>query len=207
MANSAAAVTPRRTEVRPGLGTVSGAAVIGAALAQGIVGLLTSTVYPQLANPASSSFGPSGALLTAMHLVMLAGVAGLVASGAAGKGRFVVLASGITLVGLVAQALAEAALRIDFAAGNTLFGYAVPLMALGFVLLGVAVMRGGAWHGWHRFTPLLCGLYVPVVLIPAFAIAHGPSFPALAAWQLLFLLLGLAMWSETRFPTKPAGGR
>ena len=47
-------------------------------------------------------------------------------------------------------------------------------------------------------TPLLCGLYVPLVLIPSFTIAGGPSFAALAAWQIGFVLLGAAMWDEAR---------
>ena len=196
-----------RREAAFGIPKLSSIAVMGAALVGGAVGLLTSTAYPQLGDPASGAFASSGVVLTAVHLVMAAGVAGLIAQRVAGTGRLATVASGLALLGLAGQAVAEAMLRIDFAVGNALFGYVVPLMALGFVLLGVAVSRARTWTGWHRVTPLLCGLYVPMVLIPAFAFAHGPSFVALAVWQVLFLLLGVAMWAEARVSPNTTGGR
>lgn len=92
--------------------------------------------------------------------------------------------------------IAEATLRFSYSAGGALFGIVEPLMAAGFILLGIGLLRSGTWRGWHRVVPLLCGLYLPFVLVPAFALTGGPSFPAITAWQVLFLLLGVAMWRE-----------
>ena len=197
MAEMVAAV-PRQGGQRRAIGRLSAGAVIVAAGLGGGVGLLTSTAYPQFADPVSGAFGPAGAVLTVLHVLMLAGIGGLALGRGAGTGRFATLAYAVAMLGLAGQAIAEALLRFNFQEGNALFGYVVPLMAVGFVLVGIAVLRSRAWDGWHRFTPLVCGLYVPVVLIPAFALSHGVSFPALTVWQIPFLLLGLAMWSEAR---------
>ncbi len=192
------AATARRSELTEG-GLAAGA-VIATAVAGLIVGTATSTIYPQLAERTSNLFGPSGAFLTAVHVLTLLGVVGLARMGAAGGGWLARVAYAVLLFGLAAQAAAEGILRLNFDLGNSIFGIASPAIALGFVLVGIAVLRAHTWRGWHRFTPLLCGLYVPVVLIPAFIAAGGVSFPAITGWQVCFLLLGLSMWAE-RTPT------
>ena len=73
-----------------------------------------------------------------------------------------------------------------------LLGICAPLQGLGLALMGIGVLRTGQWQGWYRFTPLLCGLYPFLVLIPAFAITGGPNFWAIAGAQMPFVLLGLA---------------
>ena len=181
---------------RTGEGRLAAGAVIAGAVLGMPIGIATSTIYPQLADRTSNLFGPSGAVLTALHVVLMLGVIGLARTGAAGRGWLARIAFAVAFVGLAAQALAEGILRVNFDLGSALFGVASPAMAVGFVLLGIAVLRARAWTGWHRFTPLLCGLYVPVVLIPAFIVAGGPSFPAITAWQVCFVLLGVAMWAE-----------
>jgi hypothetical protein len=64
------------------------------------------------------------------------------------------------------------------------------------VIVGIAILRHHVWTGWHRSTALVCGVYVPIVLIPAFIVAKGPGFIALAGWAFCFLALGLAMRAE-----------
>ena len=184
--------------VRAGAALIGAAAVIG-----GITGVATSTIAPGLAEPGTAGFNAGGAWLTACHLMALLGAWTLIRSGAAGAGKLAIIGSIGLLAGLAAQSAAEAILRFDLNTGNTLFSVAAPLMAGGFVVFGVAVLRAGRWTGWHALTPLLCGLYVPVVLIPSFAIAKGPSFMALAAWQIFFVLLAMSMWAEAR----PAASR
>ncbi|MDP9325367.1 MAG: hypothetical protein M3O87_02365 [Candidatus Dormibacteraeota bacterium] len=181
-----------------GVDRLAAGAVIAMAVVGTIIGTATSTLYPQLADRTSSLFGLSGAVLTAAHVVLLLGVIGLARTNAAGRGWLAQVAYAVLLIGLAAQAIAEGLLRFNFDAGTAIFGIASPAMALGFVLLGIAVVRAHAWSGWHRFTPLLCGLYVPIVLIPAFIASGGVSFPVITGWQLCFLLLGLSMWGEAR---------
>lgn len=175
---------------------VGAALVIAQALVALVIAVLTSTVYPQSHEPGSPAFYSWGAVLTAMHIVLLVGVATLIGTRAAGRGVLATIAYAVVLGGLAFQAAAEAVLRISFSTGNTMFGIAVPLLAAGLILLGVAIVRAGTWRGWSRLVPFAAGLYIPVVLLPAFALSHGVSFPAIGGWQLFFLALGAAMWSE-----------
>jgi hypothetical protein len=171
--------------------------VIVSALGGMVIGGATSTVAPRWHDPAAAEFYSVGAVLSALHLVFLAGVATL-ASGGALRGRLAWAGYAVTLAGLALQVVAETELRLSFNAGSALFGVVEPLMAVGFIVLGIAILRSRSWRARAGLVPLLCGLYVPVVLIPSFAIAKGPSFPALTGWQVLFLLLGIVMWREAR---------
>jgi hypothetical protein len=80
---------------------------------------------------------------------------------------------------------------------DTLF---VPLGALttglGMLLAGIAIVRTRRWDGWHRFIPLLAGLYPFVAMFPILAITGEPPLPMITLWCLLWLLLGLAMHAE-----------
>jgi hypothetical protein len=164
---------------------LAGPLVIAAAVISIPIGLATSTFYPGLAQPGTPAFGYSGAVLSITHLMTLAGFALLAFTGAAGRGRLAMVAYTVTLAGLAAQFLGESVLRVDFNVGITLFSVASPAMGGGFILLGIAILRARRWSGWRRYPVLAAGLFVPIVLIPAFALAGGPSFPAITAWAAL----------------------
>lgn len=175
-----------------------GAVAVGLGSLVGIpIGIATATVAPQLAVPGSTAFGWSGVVLTLAHLAVLFGVAALAASPAARPGWLKNIGFAATLAGLAAQALGEALIRFDMSLGNVFFTACMPLMGAGMILVGVAVIRTGAWSGWRRFAPLASGLYIPIVLIPAFVIAKGPSFIALAGFAAVYSVLGLAMLIES----------
>lgn len=177
--------------------TIGAALVIGQAAVCIAIGILTSTVYPQSHDVGNAAFYSWGAVLTVMHVLLFLGVGTLIATGAAGRGWFAAAASTVVLVGLALQAVAEAVLRISFSTGNALFGMVVPATSVGMLLLGVAIWRAGAWRGWSRLVPFACGAYIPLVLLPAFALSGGVNFLAIAGWQALFLLFGLAMWQQS----------
>ena len=191
MESTFAAATP----IRRGA-TVGAALVIGQAVVSIAIGVLTSTVYPQSHEVGNAAFYSWGAVLTAMHVLLFIGMAALIGTGAAGRGRLAAAASTVVLAGLALQAVAEAVLRVSFSTGNALFGMVVPAIAVGMLVLGVAIWRAGTWRGWSRLVPFACGAYIPLVLLPAFALSHGVNFLAIAGWQVLFLLLGVAMWRE-----------
>lgn len=78
-----------------------------------------------------------------------------------------------------------------------LLGLSALVQGLGLLLAGIAVLRAGSWRGWQRFTPLLCGLYTFLVLIPALALSpEGYNAWALAGWQIPFALLGVALYQQ-----------
>ncbi len=62
------------------------------------------------------------------------------------------------------------------------------------------------WQGWHRFMPLLSGLYVFLVIFPVFAVTQGTSNFTLpvAGWSVPLLLLGLALRAEAGQDTRGA---
>jgi hypothetical protein len=136
------------------------------------------------------------AIVIIANTLVLIGVIGLVRSGAAGDSR-------LAKIGLVVAVLAsalflpfEVLVAVNEELGGALLGLTALVQGLGLLLAGIAVLRAGRWSGWHRFTPLLCGLYTFVILIPALALSDGYNAWALAGWQIPFLLLGVALYQQ-----------
>ena len=67
------------------------------------------------------------------------------------------------------------------------------------LMLGVfaAVKRAGVWGGWRRWTPLACGLALPLTLLAVVAKVPSPNLVFCAATASSFFALGLAV-STTR---------
>jgi hypothetical protein len=157
------------------------------------IGITTSFFVPALADPKSQLFFWSGAVLVIMHVLAFVGILGFWMSRASGRGRLAYTGMVIAALGYLVLTFAEGILRFSFDLGNNLFGIAVPLAGLGFILLGIAVLRTNLWSGWQKWMPLLTGLYIPIVLLPAFALAQGPSFPAITGLSCCRLALGIAL--------------
>jgi hypothetical protein len=136
------------------------------------------------------------ALNAVSHLLLLAGVVGLARAGAAGRGRLATAGVGLTLLGLVVLTVAEPISLINMDIAVLFYSSATLLMALGLTLLGVAVLRAGCWADWHRFTPLACGHFIPLVLLPSFALPGFASNYAIGLWGVCWLLLGLSQLAE-----------
>jgi hypothetical protein len=159
---------------------------------------VAASFNPALADPRHRlAFVVTGAGLTLSHFLVLAGIGLLAAGPAAGRGRFKAVASVVAIAALTGQAVAEAALRFDFALGISIFSIDTPALGLGMILFGVAVIRARVWAGWHRYTPLAWGIYIPLVLIPSFIVAKGPSFPVLTVMSLLVVGFGVAALRES----------
>lgn len=168
------------------------ACVVGGVLSLGL-GLAASIDSAMAApgvSPASVFLSTSGSV---QHLLMLAGILGMISLGAVGRGPLAWSAAGIAALGIGGLLVAEVVVRLDWDAGNTIFGIATPVIALGMLALGIETLRAHRWTGWKAFTPLLCGLYVPAILIPSFALAHGPNHAGIGGWGLPWLLLGMAL--------------
>ena len=94
----------------------------------------------------------------------------------------------------------EVLVTVNEELGGALLGLTALLQGLGLLLAGIAVLRAGRWRHWHRFTPLLCGLYTFLILIPALALSDGYNAWALAGWQIPFVLLGVALYHHGAVP-------
>jgi len=77
------------------------------------------------------------------------------------------------------------------------------LLAVGMLLLGVAVLRARRLAGWRRYVPLAIGLYFPLQLVVQLAFflngrdgQLGPNGWFLGPWGLLWALLGIVLVAE-----------
>jgi hypothetical protein len=137
-----------------------------------------------------------GIALIANALVFV-GVIGLARSGAAGEGWLPKIGLGLALITSALFLPFELYIILNLEIGGMLLGISALLQGLGLLLAGIAVVRAGRWHGWHRWIPLLCGLYAFLVLIPALALSpDGYNAWALVGWQIPFALLGLALYQQ-----------
>lgn len=166
-----------------------------AAIAGGVLTILLG--FP-LAHLQASSPIPATILgLNAVsHLLLIAGLAGLARSGAAGRGGLARGGLALALVGLSVLTVAEATATVTMTVASALYGLATLLMAVGLVMTGAAVLRFGRWSGWKRFTPLACGLFIPLVLMPAFALPGFAAHYAIGLWGGGWVLFGMALLSE-----------
>lgn len=137
-----------------------------------------------------------GIVIVANTLTLI-GVLGLARSGAAGEGWLAKLGLGLALAASALFLPFEVLVAINLELGGALLGLSALVQGLGLLLAGIAVLRGGRWNGWQRLTPLLCGLYTFLVLIPALALSPaGYNAWALAGWQIPFALLGVALYQQ-----------
>ncbi|HEX9369492.1 MAG TPA: hypothetical protein VF897_00725 [Roseiflexaceae bacterium] len=148
----------------------------------------------------TSQFVVMQVIVLIANTLVLIGVIGLARSGAAGESRLAKIGLGIAVLGSALFLPFEVFIIVNLELGGMLLTLCALLQGLGLLLAGIAVLRAGRWHGWHRLTPLLCGLYPYLVLIPAFAVSDGYNAWALAGWQIPFVLLGLALSQQRLAP-------
>ena len=136
------------------------------------------------------------ALNAVSHLLLFIGMIGLARAGVAGQGRLAPWGMGLSLVALALLTVAELAQLAQSGVADILYPVSTIVQLVGLVLVGVGVLRAGRWGGWHRFTPLACGLFIPFVMIPSIALQGSAMHYAIGAWGLCWLLLGMAQRAE-----------
>lgn len=144
-------------------------------------------------------------LWTFCHVLMFLGTLGFARSGAVGDSRLGRVGLWIALVGMALIVPSELGFAFfPYAAEDstpsmilsTAIGLATMVASLGFVLAGIATLRAYRWQGWQRFTPLLCGLFAFVVLIPVLVIRPELYLWPVAGWSACFIPLGLALYQQ-----------
>jgi hypothetical protein len=129
---------------------------------------------------------PVSLLFAVLHVLVLVGIVGLVASGLAGSSRparaggwFAIGGTGLLTVAELASIAVRHQLMDDTGAGlvGALFGLGTASSMVGFLVLGATTLRAGRWPGWSRFTPLATGLaliaLMGLVMTPALAVGVG----------------------------------
>jgi hypothetical protein len=177
-----------------------------------VSGLVTAFIDPAVSEhwwrypytPAGFYLSQAAFLLN--HVLLLAGVLGLAASGAVGPGRAGRLGVRLSVAGLVLLTACEAVAttlvdsRIPSRATDLLgaaFGVASILIGVGLITAGLAVVRAGRWPGWQRFTPLACGAAVFVIVLPGLFGSFLAGRLVITTWMVLFTALGLALLRPT----------
>jgi hypothetical protein len=135
------------------------------------------------------------------HLLIGAGVLAVLRAGAAGPGPLAARGGVVSLAGLAILSVCEVAAMFLLNAStssaavgwlNAGYGLAALLTGAGPALLGIAVARAGAWHGWRRWIMLACGLEL-LAAIPAIAGPFLAGRLALTVWAALYTALGVAL--------------
>ncbi len=135
------------------------------------------------------------------NTLFLIGVIGLARSGVAGESMVAKIGLGIAVLASALFLPFELVVIVSLDLGGILLGLCALLQGLGLLLAGIAVLRADRWQGWHRFTPLLTGLYTFLVLIPALALSDGYNAWALVGWSACFIPLGLALYQQHLAPS------
>lgn len=139
--------------------------------------------------------GHIAALNALSHVLLFAGIIGVVHSRAAGRSLFAGAGLALSLLGLADWVVAEAVWATAGEDVAVLF-YSTGTLALmvGLILAGIAVVRTGQWRGWQRYTLLATGLYILLVLLPVLSVLSGyaPNI-AIGVWGVCWLLVGLAL--------------
>ena len=130
------------------------------------------------------------------HVLLATGMVGLLRSEAAGPVRLAVAGPSITLLGLAVLIVAEGSWLVGLSASDTLYMSATFALFLGLTLTGVMVLKARRWTSWHRFTPLACGLFIPLVVLPSFALPGLAMNYALGLWGVCWLLLGVSLHTQ-----------
>jgi hypothetical protein len=185
-------VTLERGHAGSSLITLTAWGMITGALLQIVLGVPLAPLQAQ-----EPVLWPIAALNAVSHLLLIVGVAGLTQSGATERGRLAAVGLGLTLLGLAELIVAEAVWAIaGEEAAVLLYSTATLAIMLGLILTGIAVLRTGQWEGWRRFTVLAAGVFIPLILMPAFALpGYAPNF-AIGIWGVCWLLIGLALRTE-----------
>jgi hypothetical protein len=147
------------------------------------------------------------------HLGLLAGLYGLLRSGAIGTSRLGRIGSWGAIVGMGLLSIVELvaisgsdAARPSPSANliESLYGIPSVLIGLSLIAAGIAVIRAGRWHGWRRALPLLLGVYVFVPLTPALFASYEAARLAIGGWMLGFAVLGWALILTAREAAAPS---
>ena len=155
----------------------------------------------------STGYAVAQSSFFAQHLFLLVGVLALLGLTAVRASRGARVGSWIGLIGMIGLTIAElvaisgheTAVGSDHASAiEAVYGIVVPLSGLGFLVAGIALMRGSRdpWAGASSVPPLVLVIGVSsffVPMTPAIIASYDAARIAIGVWMLLFAALGLGL--------------
>lgn len=178
--------------------TVASAMIVQVAVQPSTTVTDTRWSYPW----SSGALVPVSLVYAALHGLVIVGLLGFFRSGLGGPSRMARAGLAAAVAGtalLLVGELASIAIRSDRTddAGavivGSVFGAAVALTAIGFLLAGWATMRAGLWEDWRRFTPLATGLWTVVLVGVSFTKALPTG---VGIYGLCLLVMFVALYTR-----------
>ena len=171
-------------------------ALISAVFAAGfIVDGLFGMMIPELAYDGPPEVWDA-VLRAVLHLGQIAAASAIGTAGLAGSGLTARIGLPLWIVGGVCFVAGELLYLVAPRPADIAFQVGSVAILVGMVLAGVGVLRTGRWTGPGRFLPLTTGLYV--IPLTGVIIAGSAQLAALTGYSVLWLLLGLSLYSVTR---------
>lgn len=186
------AATPSHPEVLDHRASVAAMSLVAGGLLQAFLGLVLAPHQ----NPGSPYFALICGLNALSHALLAVGVVALLRPLVAGSSFLARSGWLMALFGLALLIVAEFVSLMNMDVAIVLFSVATLAIVAGMMAAGIAMLRSGHWSGWRRYTPLLCGLFVLLVVLPSFGLPGYASNFAIGAWGFCWLLLGLALREE-----------
>jgi hypothetical protein len=152
----------------------------------------------------SGAFVAFSLFSASLHALVAIGIEAFGRSGAAGRSRAatwgVRAAVAGTLLLLVGELLSIPVRNAENSAASAaivgvVFGVASIVSTVGFLVLGRATLRAGAWHGWRRLTPLATGVWLCAIDVLGLAIPtalHG----MVGVYGLCLFAMALALYTD-----------
>ncbi len=186
----------------------AGLVCLAAGLLGAASGLFVIVVEPSVADTeysyplTATAFVALQLWLVVQHCGLLAGQWGLWSSAAAGRSRLTSWGHVIAFAGLVlltvTELVAVTAADDPYPSSTTdvldmLYGVSTIAVGVGLLIVGLAVLRHGAWTGWRRWVPLAISVWVFIPLTPAIVAGFVPARLGIIGWMLLYAALGWAL--------------
>ena len=145
------------------------------------------------------------ALFVVADLGFVAGILGVLGSGAVGTSRLGRGALVLFALGWVLEIVAAPLVLLMGDANLALLPIGGLCAFVGSLVAGIVVAVAGRWPGWRRWTVLGYSLYYALVLfLPAIVAQRGPGVVGELLWGLAWLPMGYALASRPAGTVRPA---
>jgi hypothetical protein len=188
-------MTAPTTTSSPSVSVPTLALISATAAAAFFIDALLGIAIPALAYDAPPVWWDA-VLRAVLHLGQLAAAIAVSRARLAGNGIYARIGLVLWILGSIAFAIGELVTVVARGPSDMVFQIGSVAMLVGMVMAGVGVLRARRWTGPGRFLPLITGLYVvPLTMV---IITTDAALAALAGYSVLWLLLGLSLYSVTR---------
>lgn len=149
----------------------------------------------------SGAFVAFSLFSSVVHGLVIVGLLAFGRSGVTGRSRaassgvaLAVIGTAVLLVGELLSIPIRGAETTDTSAAivAAVFGVGGIASMIGFLLAGRGTLRAGVWLGWRRFTPLVPGVWLAVMMFLPSTLLHG----MVGVYGLCLLAMAVALYTQ-----------